>query len=219
MKIMKIFKTLILAIIFFGALSHPLAGAKADTARKGITTFRGKLQSVGANSDKFLIYTRNTKDPRGFTLTVSRYLSNASTFTVNYTKLLCATGEEIAQQLFGMDGDYYVGNIILPDNKYLVFDFVDNERIMAVDKIPKPLYSNYTWLIFHCIQLDQWMFWPLFRQTLFFQKWRVPDVIDVILFRKEGTDGQNYVYWRFINDENIQTKTPNDYLYEKKNYR
>lgn len=186
----------ILAIVGL-LIGHISLNAAIVTPRPGLIIFKGKLLNVGAESDKFLWYTPDSRDPRGFQLTVNRYIERSSTFTIEYSKLICATGEPIQQELFGNSGEYYVGNIITSDKKYLLYD-VDKKQLSVVTKIPKPDYANFTWLIFHCKQLDQYMFWPLFQQPMFLQKFRLPDVIDVILFQKSGTDGRNYIYWKLI---------------------
>ncbi len=198
----KFFKFLVIIGVLFSNL--PLKAAK-PVPRPGVTIFRGRLQNVGAESDKFLRYTLDSQDPRGFTLTVNRYLRDSSTFTIEYTKILCATGESIQQELFGNNGEYYVGNIITPDSKYLIYD-VDKKSLSTVTKILRPDYSSYTWLIFHCIQLNQYFFWPLFQQPMFLQKFGLPDVIDVILFQKVNTRGIDYVYWRFIPEGEARAK-------------
>lgn len=195
----KFFKSLIMLSI--SLLNNiPLNAKDAEAVavpRPGLIIFKGKLQNVGADSGKYLWYTPDSRDPRGFTLTVNRYVENSTTFIIEYTKIRCETGESIQQELFGNGGEYYVGNIITPDKKYLMYD-VDKNRLSAVSKIPKPDYANYTWLIFHCKQIDQYFFWPLFQQPMFLQKFKMPDVIDVILFQKSGTSGIDYVYWQFI---------------------
>jgi hypothetical protein len=188
------FKFLVMGGLLLGNIS---LNAAVVIPRQGLTIFKGRLQCVGAESDKFLWYTPDSRDPRGFRLTVNRYIENSSTFTIEYTKLRCETGETIQQELFGNSGEYYVGNIITPDKKYLMYD-VDKSSLCTVTKIPTPDYSKYAWLIFHCKQLNQYFFWPLFQQPMFLQKFRFPDVIDVILFQKSGTDGENYTYWKFI---------------------
>jgi hypothetical protein len=190
----KFFKFLVIVGLIFGNIS---LNAAVAIPRPGLTIFKGKLQCVGAESDKFLWYTPDSRDPRGFQLTVNRYVENSSTFIIEYTKLRCETGESIQQELFGNSGEYYAGNIITPDKKYLMYD-VDKKSLSTVTKMPQPDYAKYAWLIFHCKQLDQYFFWPLFQQPMFLQKFRLPDVIDVILFQKSGTDGEDYTYWKFI---------------------
>jgi hypothetical protein len=195
MKMLSVLKILVTTVlIVFGSL--PMSAADA-LKRPGITVFKGKLQCVGCESDKFLKYMPSMTDQRGFNLTVLRRVEEGSTFTIEFTKLLCATGEGISQELFGNSGDYFVGNIFTPDKKYLIYD-EDKKFLRTFNKIPQPDYANYTWLIFHCIQLDQYFFWPLFKQSMFFQKFRFADVIDVIQFQKTGTDGEWYCYWKLI---------------------
>lgn len=203
----KIFKFLVITGLLLSNLPlKPAApAASAIQQRPGLKIFRGRLQNVGAESDKYLRYALDHSDPRGFTLTVNRYLRESSTFTIEYTKLLCATGESVQQELFGNNGEYYVGNIIMPDGKYLMYD-VDKKSLSTVNKIPRPDYAKYAWLIFHCIQLDQYFFWPLFQQPMFLQKFGLPDVIDVILYQISGSRGIDYVYWRFVPEAEARAK-------------
>lgn len=187
-------KTFVVATFF---LFNLLLNAVEPKSRPGLTIFKGKLQCVGCESDKFLKYIPSMSDPRGFNLIVLRRVEEGSTFSIEFTKLQCATGESIQQELFGNGGEYYVGNIFTPDKKYLIYD-EDKKFLRTFDKIPRPDYANYTWLVFHLTQLDQYFFWPLFKQSMFLQKPRLADVIDVIQYQKTGTDRENYAYWRLI---------------------
>ena len=189
------FKFACLKLIFGGIIYFSCANAVLP----GVDVFRGKIRNVGAESDKFLKYIPDAQDPRGFKLIVLRDVREGSIFSVESSKLLCQSGESLQHDFFGSMGEYYVANIKTPDNKYLIYD-EDKKSLKVVDKIPKPQYSSYAWLVFHHIQLDEYFFYPFFNKSLMLQKFAVPDDVDVLPFCGDKTSGRDFIYWKFMRE-------------------
>jgi hypothetical protein len=195
-KMFRQFKFVFLKLIFWGVVYFACASA---VSRSGVEVFKGKIRNMGAESEKFLKYIPDSKDPRGFRLMVLRDIRDASVFSVEFTKLLCRSGENLQQDFFGSVGEYYVANIKTPDNKYLVYD-EDKKSLKLVDKIPKPQFANYAWMMFHHIQLDEYFFYPFLNKSLMLQKFAIPDDVDVLPLYGEKTSGRDFIYWKFIKE-------------------
>ncbi len=98
----KQFKIVFLKLIFWVVVYFAFVSA---ASRSGVEIFKGKIRNVGAESEKFLKYIPDSRDPRGFRLMVLRDIREGSVFTIEFTKLLCQSGESLKQDFFGSLGE------------------------------------------------------------------------------------------------------------------